>query len=224
MFIILSKKKKKKEQKKTYGQVCQTRVVSCCSDILLLSFFSFFMFIQTQKEREEKSLKAIFKRNDRNLFVCGNVFTETQSSLSSIKEAQGVFLQIDRCYRSAPPQAFVLQACTLPSPANQVAYHFFNLSGPNTMKPGYCQCCFLQSDEQIKYKLVDYERQKAPHRIYFCYSLSLKQKSDLQRGHLSEDRSFGGLKLCFRVIEKTSLCLCGAFSLLCELVHIEHSF
>ena len=57
----------------------------------------------------------------RHLF--DNVFIETQSSSSSIKEAQRVFLQIDRCCRSAPPQAFVLQACTLPSPPNQVAYH-----------------------------------------------------------------------------------------------------
>ena len=60
------------------------------------------------------------------------------------------------------------------------------------MKPGYCQCCFLLLDEQIKYKCADYEQQKAPHghKDVFPVSLNLRQKSDLQTGHLCEDRSF----------------------------------
>ena len=59
------------------------------------------------------------------------------------------------------------------------------------MKPGYCQCCFLQSDEQKKCKCVDYELQKAQrgHKDVFPVTLSFMQKSDLQTGHLSEDRS-----------------------------------
>ena len=52
---------KKKRKKKTYGQVCQARVVSCCSDILLLSSF-FFPVIQTPKRERRKESKSNFSK------------------------------------------------------------------------------------------------------------------------------------------------------------------
>ena len=59
-------------------------------------------------------------------------------------------------------------------------------------------------------------------RRFSCYSKSQAKERSSDRPPAW--RLLFCLKLCFRVIEKTFLCLCGAFSMLCELVHIEHSF
>ena len=85
------------------------------------------------------------------------------------------------------PVAFSSKPCRIPLP------QLLTCTPRYVMKLGCCQCCFLQSDEKKKrYKCADYEIQKAPHRHkdVFPVTLSFMQKSDLQTGHLSEDRSF----------------------------------
>ena len=159
---------------------------SCCSDILL-----FFYILSTKREREKKRvLKQFFKRNDRNLFVSGNVFTETQSSLSSIKEAQGVFLQVDRCCRSAPAQAFVLQPCTLLSPANQVTYHSLNFSGPIRDEARLLPVLLptIRWTKKSTNVRVDYELQKAPHGHKDVFPVTLLVSTS-QAKERSSDRS-----------------------------------
>ena len=71
---------------------------------------------------------------------------------------------------------------------------------------------------------MHYEVQKSQHghKDVFPVTLSFMQRSDLQIGHLSEDRSRSFARV---IASKKRLCVCVVcFRMLWELVHIEHSF
>ena len=107
-------KKKKKKKKKSMAKFAKLVLLAA---VQLFYFLSFFFFIWSkQKKRRERS-KSNFWKGLIKTNVCCNAVPETQPPLSSINQAQGVFLQVD---------AAVLHlhnhhpACLLPPPANQV--------------------------------------------------------------------------------------------------------
>ena len=71
--------KKKKKKKKRHGQVCQARVVSCCSDILLFVFFS--LHYPNNKKEKKRVQKQFLKMNDRNLYGCAGLTTRIDEFL-----------------------------------------------------------------------------------------------------------------------------------------------
>ena len=144
--------------KKKHGEVCQARVVSCCPAILLLSFFFFFHLIQTKKKRRERS-KSNFWKGMTKTNVCCNAVPGLNRRPRSIRlKGYSCKLMLLFCTFT-----IIHPACLLPPPASRITLPQL-LRPQYAMKPGYCQCCFLQSDEQKKmYKCVDYELQKAQH-------------------------------------------------------------
>ena len=182
-------------------------MVSCCPAIL---FFLFFFILSKQKKGRERS-KSNFWKGMTKTNVCCNVVPKTQPSSSSIKQAQGVFLQVDAAvlhlhnHSSCMPVVFSSKPSRITLP---------QLLRPQyAMKLGGCQGCFLQSDEQKKSTnawIMNYKKHmQHGHKDVFPVTLSFIQKSDLQTGHLREDRSEVCVKL--RVIKKTTLCRCGVF-------------
>ena len=159
------KKKKKKKKKKKHGKVCQARVVRCCPAILLLSFFFFFYLIQTKKKRRERSKSNLWKGMTKTN-VCCNAVPETQPP-SSIDQAQG----INSCKLMLLFCTFTIihPACLLPPPASRIT--LLQLLRPQyAMKLGYCQCCFLQSDEQKKCKnawIMNYKKHNTDTKTCF---------------------------------------------------------
>ena len=146
-------------------------MVSCCPAILFLSFFFFSCY--PKEKKEEKGPKAIIIcKGITKTNVCCNVVPKTQLSSSSIKQAQGVFLQVDAAVLHLHNHSPCMPAVSSSKP------HRITL--PQLLRPQYatklggCQCCFLQLDEQKRYKCVDYELQKAhatwTQRRFFCYS------------------------------------------------------
>ena len=157
--------------------------------VQLFYFLSFFFSYNPNKKKRRERSKSNFWKGMIKTNVCCNAVSETQLPLSSISQAQGVFLQVDAAvlqlhnHSSCMPVASSSKASRITLP---------QLLRPQyAMKPGYRQCCFLQSDEQKRYNCVDDELQKAQHghKDVFPVTLSFMQKSDLQTSHLSEDRS-----------------------------------
>ena len=87
---ILKKKKKKKKSMAKFAKLVWLAVVQL---FYFLSFF-FFHIIQTKKRRRERP-KSNFWKGMIKTNVCCNAVPETQLPLSSISQAQGVFLQVD---------------------------------------------------------------------------------------------------------------------------------
>ena len=181
-------------RKKKHIQVCQARVVSCCSDILLLSSF-FPCYPNTKKERRKESKSNFFKRNDRNLFVCGYVFTNHHRPRSKrhkeyfCKLIDAVVLRLHNHLSCRPVRCLLQQTKSHTTPSISQA----PLRDEARLWPVLLPTIRWT---KRKYKWVDYELQKAPHghKEVFPVSLSLRQKSDLQTGHLSEGRSFAILE------------------------------
>ena len=150
--------------------------------------FLFFHIFQTKKKRRERS-KSNFWKGMTKTNVCCNAVPETHPPLSSINQAQGVFLQVDAAVLHLHNHSSCMPVASSSKPSRITLPQL--LRPQYAMKLGYCQCCFLQSDEQKRYKCVDYELQKAQHghKDVFPVSLSFMQKSDLQTGHQSEDCS-----------------------------------
>ena len=149
-----------------------------------LSFFSF----KNKKKRRERS-KSNFWKGMTKTNVCCNAVPETQPP-SSIDQAQGpgysCKLMLLFCTFT-----IIHPACLLPPPASRITLPQL-LRPQYAMKLGYCQCCFLQSDEQKKCKnawIMNYKSTTRTQRRVSPVTLSFMQKSDLQTGHLSEDRS-----------------------------------
>ena len=83
--------------------------------------------------------------------VCCNAVPETQPPLSSINQAQGVFLQVDAAVLHLHNHSSCMPVASSGKPSRIT---FPQLLRPQyAMKLGYCQCCFLQSDEQKKVQM-----------------------------------------------------------------------
>ena len=119
-------------------------------------------------------------------------------------------LQDDQCCRSSPAQSFILQSCTLPSPANQVAY--LSLPGPNTR--------WIQViASAVSYNQIDKKGQigwlwttksaTRTQRRFSCHSKSQAKEWSSDRSPVW--RSQFCLKLWFKVMEKR---LCASLGLL----------
>ena len=143
---------KKKKKKKKHGKVCQACVVSCCPAIPLFIFLSFFFiyYVQTKKKREERS-KSNFWKGMPKTNVCCNAVPETQPPLSSINQAQGLFLQVDAAVLHLHNHSSCMPVASSSKPSHITLPQL--LRPQYAMKPGYCQCCFLQSDEQKKVQM-----------------------------------------------------------------------
>ena len=129
-----------------------------------LSFF-FFHLIQTKKKRRERS-KSNFWKGMTKTNVCCNAVLETQPP-SSIDQAQG----INSCKLMLLFCTFTIihPACLLPPPASRITLPQL-LRPQYAMKLGYCQCCFLQLDEQKKCKnawIMNYKKHNADTKTCF---------------------------------------------------------
>ena len=205
---------------------CQARVVSCCPAILHLLFF-FILSKQRERERErERERRERFKSNFwkgmTKTNVCCYVVPETQSSSSLIKQAQRVFLQVDAAVLHLHKHSSCMPVASSSKPSRTT---LTQLPRPQyVMKLGYCQCCFLQSDEQKKGQMHGLWTTKSTTRTqrrYSCYSQFHAKEWFSDRSPVW--RSLLCMKLT--VTEKTSLCVCVVrFRMLSELLHIEHSF
>ena len=128
--------------------------------------------------------------------VCCNAVPETQPPLSSINQAQGVFLQVDAAVLHLHNHSSCMPVASSSKPSRITLPRL--LRPQYAMKLGYCQCCFLQSDEK-KYKWVDYELQKAQHGHKDVFSRSSKFHA---KERSSDRRSLSIFCVKLRVIEK----------------------
>ena len=180
--------KKIKIKKRKHGKVCQAHVVSCCPAILLFVFLFFFHIIQTKK-REEKGPKAIFEKEWPKIMYVVMLSRKLNRCCPRSIRLKGYSCKLMMLFCTF---TIIHPACLLPTPANQVAWHSLNCSGPN-MRWSWVISSAASYNQMNKkwYKCVDYELQKAQHghKDVFPVTLSFMQKSDLQTGHLSEDRS-----------------------------------
>ena len=154
---------------------------------LSLFFFSYYPNEKKRRERSESNIwKGITKAD-----VCCNVVPKTQPPSSSIKQAQGVFLQVDAAVLHLHNHSPCMPAVSSRKPRRITLPHL--LRPQNATKLGGCQCCFLQSDEQkgTNAWIMSYKKHmQHGHKDVFSLTLRFMQKSDLQTGNLSEDRSF----------------------------------
>ena len=147
-------------------------MVSCCPAILFLFFFLFFSYYPNKKikKRRERS-KSNFWKGVTKTNVCCYVVPETESTVVVLDQTGSrVFLQVVAAVLHV--HNIIRPACLLPPLANQVASHPQLLRLQYVMKLGYCQCCFLQSDEQKRYKSADYELQKAQHGHKYVFPVT----------------------------------------------------
>ena len=136
-----------------------------------LSFFLFFFFfhiIQTIKKKRKRS-KSNFWKGMTKINVCCNAVPETQPPLSSINQAQGVFLQVDAAVLHLHNHSSCMPVASSSKPSRIT---FPQLLRPQyAMKLGYCQC--LQSDEQKKGAnawIMNYKKRNTDTKTFFCYS------------------------------------------------------
>ena len=109
------------------------------------------------------------------------------------QQAQGVFLQVDAAVLLLHKHSSsCMPVVSSNKPSRKTLPQM--LRPQYAMKLGDCQCCFLQSDEQKRYKYVDYElhwkHMQHGHKDVFPVTVSFMQKIDLQTGHMSKDGSF----------------------------------
>ena len=176
-------------QKKKYGKVAKLVWLAAVQLFYFLSFF-FFSYIPKRKKRRKRS-KTNFWKGMIKTNVCCNAVPDTQPPLSSINQAQGVFLQVDAAvlHLHNINHSSCMPVASSSKPSRKTLPQL--LRPQYAMKLGYCQCCFLQSDEQKKVQMRGLWTTKSTTRTQrrFPVTLSFMQKSDLQTGHLSEDRS-----------------------------------
>ena len=161
------------KKKKKHGKVCQAQsslcVVSCCTAILLFVFLSFFFhIIQTKKKKRERSKSNFWRERNDQTNVCCNAVPETQPPLSSIYQAQGVFFQVDAAVLHLHNHSSCMPVASSSKPSRIT---FPQLLRPQyAMKLSYCQCCFLQSDEQKKSAnawIMNYKKHNTDTKTFF---------------------------------------------------------
>ena len=171
-----------------------------------LSFF--FHIIQTKKRRRERSKSNLWKGMTKtNVHVCCNAVPETQPPLSSINQAQGIFLQVDAAVLHLHNHSSCMPVASSSKPSRITLPRL--LRPQYAIKLGYCQSCFLQSDEK-KIQMSGLWTTKSTTRTQRRFS----RYSKFHAKERSSDRRL--LSIFFvklRVIEKASLCLCGVFAL-----------
>ena len=152
--------------------------------------FSYYPNKKREREREKRKVqKQFLKRNDQN--QCMLLCCPWNSIVVVLDQTGTKGILASWCCRSAPSQAFILHACCL---LQQTKSH-------NTHSIAQAPICdeakllpvLLPTIRWTKRdKCADYELQKAQraHKDVFPVTLSFMQKSDLQTGHLSGDRSF----------------------------------
>ena len=136
-----------------------------------LSFFLFFSYNKPNKKKKKKRKvqKQFLERNDQTN-VCCNAVLETQPPLSSINQASahGVFLQVDAAVLHLHNHSSCMPVASSSKPSRIT---FPQLRKPQyAMKLGYCQCCFLQSDEQKKGAnawIMNYKKHNTDTKTFF---------------------------------------------------------
>ena len=117
--------------------------------VQIFCFLASFFILSKQTKKEKKRVqKQFLKMNDRNLYVCGNVFTEAQSSSSSRPKRHKEYccklmLSFCTCTNIRPAGlyfAFSSKPSRIPVPQF--------LRPQYAMKPGYCnftkfRCSFI---------------------------------------------------------------------------------
>ena len=117
------------KKKKSMAKFAKLVWLAAVQLFYFLSFFFFFSYIMSkQKKKKRERSKSNFWKGMPKTNVCCNAVPENQPPLSSIKQAQGLFLQVDAAVLHLHN---IHPACLLPPPANQVTYHSLNCSGPN---------------------------------------------------------------------------------------------
>ena len=104
-----------------------------------------------QKKKERERSKSNFWKGMPKTNVCCNAVPETQPPLSSINQAQGLFLQVDAAVLHLHNHSSCMPVASSSKPSHITLPQL--LRPQYAMKPGYCQCCFLQSDEQKKVQM-----------------------------------------------------------------------
>ena len=135
-----------------------------------LSFFFFSYIKSKQKKRRDRSKSNFWKRMTKTN-VCCNAVPETQPPLSSINQAQGVFLQVDAAVLHLHNHSSCMPVASSSKPSGVTLPQLFRPQ--YTMKLGYCQCCFLQLDEQKKVQMRGLWTTKSTTRTqrrFSCYS------------------------------------------------------
>ena len=100
--------------------------------------------------------------------VCCNAVPETQPPLSSINQAQGVFLQVDAAVLHLHNHSSCMPVASSSKPSCIALPQF--LRPQYAMKLGYCQCCFLESDEQKKNTnvwIMNYKKHNMDTKTFF---------------------------------------------------------
>ena len=131
-----------------------------------LSFF-FHILCPNKKKRRERS-KSNFWKGMPKTNVCCNAVPETQPPLSSINQAQGLFLQVDAAVLHLHNHSSCMPVASSSKPSHITLPRL--LRPQYAMKPGYCQCCFLQSDEQKKGTnvwIMNYEKHNTDTKTFF---------------------------------------------------------
>ena len=132
-----------------------------------LSFFLFFSYKPNKKKKKKKVQKQFLEKNDQTN-VCCNAVPETQPPLSSINQAHGVFLQVDAAVLHLHNHSSCMPVA---SSSKSSRITFPQLLRPQyAMKLGYCQCCFLQSDEQkngANAWIMNYKKHNTDTKTFF---------------------------------------------------------
>ena len=100
--------------------------------------------------------------------VCCNAVLETQPPLSSIKQAQGLFLQVDAAVLYLHNHSSCMPVASSSKPSHIALPQL--LRPQYAMKPGYCQCCFLQSDEEkngTNVWIMNYKKHNTDTKTFF---------------------------------------------------------
>ena len=140
---------KKKKKKKKDGKVAKL-VWLAAVQLFYFCLSFFFHIIQTKKKRRERS-KSNFWKGMTKTNVCCNAVPETQPPLSSINQAQGIFLQVDAAVLHLHSHSSCMPVASSRKPSRITLPQL--LRPQYAVKQGYCQCCFLQSDEQKKIQM-----------------------------------------------------------------------
>ena len=173
----------------------QARVVSCCSDILLFVFFFFFSCYPNTKERERrKESKSNFSKGMTETYLYVVMFSlkhnrhrrrSKRHKEYFCKLIDAVVLRLHK-HSSCRPVHCLLQRTKshTTSSISRAPVH-----DEARLLPVLLPTIRWTKKKSTNELIMNYKKHHADTGV-FPVTLSLRQKSDLQTGHLSEDRSF----------------------------------
>ena len=156
----------KKKKKKSMAKFAKLVLLAAVQLFYFCLSFFFFIYKSKQKKRREMS-KSNFWKGLIKTNVCCNAVPETQPPSSSINQAQGVVLQVDAAVLHLHNHSSCMPVASSSKPSRLTLPQL--LRPQYAMKLGYCQCCFLQSDEQkgANAWIMNYKKHNTDTKTFF---------------------------------------------------------